>query len=90
MIQPNFGMFTTEPSRTSRGRVFVHALTEVIECHLRTSAKLFRPQTLRDDFRQECGVNVSLQAINSAIQSLAKRGLVIKRGWGLYCHRAHD
>lgn len=70
---------------TNRGE-FVRPLSAVIERHMRTSRKLFRPSSLIDDFAG-VGVRVSRQAVNSALATLLRRGDIKRQGYGLYAHR---
>ena len=69
---------------------FVRPLPEVVAHHMRTSAKLFRPSTLIEDFGERCKVDVTRQAINSALTSLIKQRLVRKDGRGVYRHLFHS
>jgi len=65
---------------------FIKPLPDVICEHMRTSPKLFRPSTLQADFRDQCKVVLSRQAIHSALLSLLKKKLIVKAGRGEYHH----
>lgn len=79
MIDPTDKFFDTDKGR------FVRSLPNVIERHMRTSAKWFRPSSLQKDFK-EVKVWYSRQAINSALLTLIKQGKIVKHDRGLYCH----
>lgn len=85
MIDPTDKFFAIEDDfDTAKGR-FVRSLPDVIERHMRTSAKWFRPSSLQEDFK-EVKVWYSRQAINSALLTLTRKGKIVKEGRGLYCH----
>lgn len=86
MIDANHRAFETHASYKGVGREFTQSLSVAVERHMRTSQKQFRPSSLRDDFQRECGVKVSLQAINSAMITLMRQKLVVQDGRGAYRH----
>lgn len=83
-------IYNIERDRDGAPVRFVQSLPDVIDWHMSKAAKMFRPLSLQRDFLAQGGIEVSRQAIYSALMSLMRRGRVRRDGRGLYRHTAHD
>lgn len=86
MIDKKLPVFKIEYDMDTGKGEFVRPLSAVIERHMRTSRKLFRPCTLIEDF-EKLNVHVSRQAVNSALATLLKHKEIERQGRGVYAHR---
>lgn len=90
MIDLKDKMFETEVDEDNGRKEFLRPLSRVIDRHMSTSKKYFRPCSLIEDF-EALGVKVSRQAINSALRTLLKHGDIQRAGPALYHHKnAYD
>ena len=90
MINPASRLFAVDMDDDNGLGEFIKPLPTVIEAHMRTSPKLFRPCTLQEDFFTHCRVKISRQAMHSALVSLLRQGKIVKDGRAVYRHKIYS